>query len=382
MPPVTPSAISMRPTAYRSCVGVRSSRLACVRTSFCATVVFLCSPTSTRGVEPARSWRARAPAVTTNSNEFRQLCCDQSLTIHFTRHSGPARASSRAPLSPSMMSSDTRRPSAFDPIVFTSRFISCSRKSSLRPHGSALSASVDPVRHVRAEPRDLLADVGACSRRARFPARRRSRRPAARSRSSRTRSRSRCFDRRRVLRRPRQRPARRGGHQRPALVEIGAQMIAFARRACVSRSASASSIGRARALRPAPPAPLRRLRPAARGSSAPAAGAAGRPASARRRPGRGSRAWSSAVSSAAPNASLNSDVDAGGCRSCSESSSSTRPRATSFATSARTSLSIAASDCGIRSCRSRCRWLSARIVTPMRRAIVFARDGRKAGHAT
>src|SRR5437660_364928 len=40
-----------------------------------------------------------------------------------------------------MISSDTRRPSAFDPIVFTSRFISCSRKSSLRPHGSGLSAS-------------------------------------------------------------------------------------------------------------------------------------------------------------------------------------------------------------------------------------------------
>src|SRR4029434_6025170 len=36
---------------------------------------------------------------------------------------------------------DTRSPSAFDPIVFTSRFISCSRKSSLRPHGSGDCAS-------------------------------------------------------------------------------------------------------------------------------------------------------------------------------------------------------------------------------------------------
>ena len=32
------------------------------------------------------------------------------------------------------------RPSAFEPIVFTSRFISCSRKSSLRPHGSGAVA--------------------------------------------------------------------------------------------------------------------------------------------------------------------------------------------------------------------------------------------------
>src|SRR5204862_8273133 len=38
-----------------------------VTTSSCALVVFLCLPTSTLGVEPASSWRARAPAVTTNS---------------------------------------------------------------------------------------------------------------------------------------------------------------------------------------------------------------------------------------------------------------------------------------------------------------------------
>src|SRR5439155_1009151 len=41
-----------------------------VMTSRWATVVFLCSPTSTRGTDPARSWRARAPAVTTNSKEL------------------------------------------------------------------------------------------------------------------------------------------------------------------------------------------------------------------------------------------------------------------------------------------------------------------------
>src|SRR5262249_40677687 len=38
-----------------------------------ATVVFLGSPTSTRGVDPFRSWRARAPAVTTNSKELGNL---------------------------------------------------------------------------------------------------------------------------------------------------------------------------------------------------------------------------------------------------------------------------------------------------------------------
>jgi hypothetical protein len=35
--------------------------------------------------------------------------------------------------------SETAGPSAFDPTVFTSRFISWSRKSSLRPHGSGAS---------------------------------------------------------------------------------------------------------------------------------------------------------------------------------------------------------------------------------------------------
>ena len=58
-----------------------------------------------------------------------------------TRHSGPARASSRAPPSRDDRAPSTRSPSAFEPIVFTSRFISCSRKSSLRPHGSGASAS-------------------------------------------------------------------------------------------------------------------------------------------------------------------------------------------------------------------------------------------------
>src|SRR3954468_2006875 len=42
-------------------------------TSCAAIVVFLWSPTVTRGVDPASSWRARAPAVTTNSNEFGSL---------------------------------------------------------------------------------------------------------------------------------------------------------------------------------------------------------------------------------------------------------------------------------------------------------------------
>ena len=55
---------------------------------------------------------------------------------------------------------DTPVPSAFDATVLTSRFISCSRKSSLRPHGSSDDDERLPVREMGAEPRDLLADVG------------------------------------------------------------------------------------------------------------------------------------------------------------------------------------------------------------------------------
>ena len=83
MPPVTPSAISIvvgtgsldSILTARYSVPIAGSifSTAPVSTSFCATVVFLCSPTATRGVEPASSWRARAPAVTTNSNELGSL---------------------------------------------------------------------------------------------------------------------------------------------------------------------------------------------------------------------------------------------------------------------------------------------------------------------
>src|SRR5262249_34880119 len=60
--------------AYSTGVGSTSIfSTAFVTTSCCATVVFLCSPTATRGVDPARSCRARAPAVTTNSNELESL---------------------------------------------------------------------------------------------------------------------------------------------------------------------------------------------------------------------------------------------------------------------------------------------------------------------
>ena len=52
-----------------------------------------------------------------------------------------------------MISSDTRRPSAFEPIVLTSRFISCSRKSSLRPHGSVASVQRLQCARCAAEPR-------------------------------------------------------------------------------------------------------------------------------------------------------------------------------------------------------------------------------------
>src|SRR5207249_6494880 len=60
-----------------------------VMTSCCATVVSLCSPVTTRGIDPAMSWRARAPAVTTNSKELESfdlsiifyLCAGRSLTL-------------------------------------------------------------------------------------------------------------------------------------------------------------------------------------------------------------------------------------------------------------------------------------------------------------
>src|SRR5215831_10186579 len=72
MPPVTPSATRLM--AYST--GFDSGAIfstALVITSVCAIVVFLCSPTMTRGVDPARSCRARAPAVTTNSKELGSL---------------------------------------------------------------------------------------------------------------------------------------------------------------------------------------------------------------------------------------------------------------------------------------------------------------------
>src|SRR5882762_5394079 len=78
MPPVTPSAISMAQPSFReiqcsvSTAGATFST-ARVMTSCCAMVVFLCWPALTRGVDPASSCRARAPAVTTNSNELGSL---------------------------------------------------------------------------------------------------------------------------------------------------------------------------------------------------------------------------------------------------------------------------------------------------------------------
>jgi hypothetical protein len=76
-----------------------------------------------------------------------------------------------------------------------------------------------------------------------------------------------------------------------------------------------------------------------------------------------SRALSSAISSARAKSSLNSTSTPAVCRSCSDTLSSIRPRATCFVTNARNSPSMAASDCGLRSARSRWRWLTARIVT-------------------
>src|SRR5262245_9187094 len=55
-------------------------------TSCLAMVVFLCSPTGTRGVEPAMSCRARWPAVTMNSNELGNLL--RSIMVSSQRTSG------------------------------------------------------------------------------------------------------------------------------------------------------------------------------------------------------------------------------------------------------------------------------------------------------
>src|SRR5438876_1934440 len=73
MPPVTPSATRLMDYSTGGLGSGSSFSTARVATSVCATVVFLCSPTATRGVDPASSCRARAPAVTTNSNELGSL---------------------------------------------------------------------------------------------------------------------------------------------------------------------------------------------------------------------------------------------------------------------------------------------------------------------
>ena len=263
-----------------------------------------------------------------------------------------------------MMSSETRRPSAFEPIVFTSRFISCSRKSSLRPHGSGAVGQRDPVREVAAEPRDLLADVRPRRRTSTISCATGVSSACSSARSSRTRSCSRA----RIAATPRRPPPRRARRDRRRsarrAVEIGAQVIAFARRAsCRDRSSAASTAASTRAASCA-----RRLR---RSSSWPLAdrqrlrqAAAGRPASARRSTSPRSRACSSAAASASTNASLNS--------------TSTRRRLPQLHATAEldaaarhallrparaAAASIAASDCGTRSCRSRKRWFTARIVT-------------------
>src|SRR5262245_52471571 len=77
MPPVTPSAINISSPLSHSAGSAGSARsffsTAFVMTSCWAMVVFLCSPVATRAVGPASSCRARAPAVTTNSNELGNL---------------------------------------------------------------------------------------------------------------------------------------------------------------------------------------------------------------------------------------------------------------------------------------------------------------------
>src|SRR5262245_27002749 len=72
-----------------------------------------------------------------------------------------------------------------------------------------------------------------------------------------------------------------------------------------------------------------------------------------------------AADSALANSSFNSIDGAAGVLNCTDICSSIRPRPTRFCSSPRTRGSTSASDCGIRSCRSRNRWFTARRVTPI-----------------
>ena len=182
-------------------------------------------------------------------------------------------------------------------MVLTSRFISCSRKSSLRPHGSAAVGQRVPVREVAAEARDLLADVGALRdahdflRDRRLVDRQRGRQLARRARAAAPRA-----------RRARRRRPPRVRSIRPASSALRASRSA---RRCspFAHAHRVELVERGSRPPPRPPAPsVRRhaagLRHALADARAPAAGAAGRPASARRRPARARAPASSAAASA------------------------------------------------------------------------------------
>ena len=77
------------------------------------------------------------------------------------------------------------------------------------------------------------------------------------------------------------------------------------------------------------------------------------------------RAVSSAADNATASGSLNSTSTLAVCLYCTLTASSTRPRPMRRCTLARMRPSASASVCGTRSCRSRWRWLTARIVTVM-----------------
>ena len=121
----------------------------------CTTATGRCRAAARRGVRRRSS--CRCPTAPTRRTTGRD---DDRGGVRYSTFCTCSRIRSSSAFMSTMIG-DTCSPSDFDPMVFTSRFISCSRKSSFRPHGSAPAGEVVPVYEVGAEPDELLADVRA-----------------------------------------------------------------------------------------------------------------------------------------------------------------------------------------------------------------------------
>ena len=246
-------------------------------------------------------------------------------------------------------------------MVLTSRFISCSRKSSLRPQGSGLSASVSqwarcPRRRVTSsDTSDRAGHAHHLLRHERLVGRRLQAQLAH------------------ALEQP-------GFHAGAPLLGGGAEALGqiaepLTRRLQVGRAGDRPRAIASRPSRAAPatarPRPRRPTSAAASASSSTLRSRTTRACGIRSRsPGLSgpdtrpvARAASRADASAAVNSAFNSTVGAGGVRSCTETFTSTRPRETCCWTSCRTRGSSSASICDSRTCRSRKRWLTVFTLT-------------------